>query len=144
MLSFWKVMLKSPTFLPFFLTNLSQKHRIICLSSMKLVTIPQKKSLSEIKFHNMWKKLTMIGITLTDIIVFQFFQFSTFTADCPMVIFGEEHRNDSRLQYFNLIFWNRKMPIQREWRPDIGDIEKAWLGIVSSPAARTTTPRDSR
>ena len=36
------------------------------------------------------------------------------------------------------------MPIQREWRPDIGDIEKAWLGIVSSPAARTTTSGDSR
>ena len=42
MLSFWKVMLKSPTFWPFFSTNLSQKHKINFLSSMKLVTVPQK------------------------------------------------------------------------------------------------------
>ena len=42
MLSFWKVMLKSPTFWPFFSTNLSQKHKINFLSSMRLVTVPQK------------------------------------------------------------------------------------------------------
>ena len=38
MLYYLKVMLKSPTFLPFFLTNLSQKHKIFFLNQMKLGT----------------------------------------------------------------------------------------------------------
>ena len=36
MLYFWKLMLKSPIFWPIFSTNLSQKHKIICLDIIKL------------------------------------------------------------------------------------------------------------
>ena len=42
MLYFLKVMLKSPTFLPLFLTNLSQKHKIIFINKMKLGTNSKK------------------------------------------------------------------------------------------------------
>ena len=81
MLSFWKVMLKSPTFWPFFSTNLSQKHKINFLSSMKLVTVPQKlfpnpKSNFTICEKN-WQWLELVWQRYNCFSIFPIFHFSS-------------------------------------------------------------------
>ena len=81
MLSFWKVMLKSSTFWPFFSTNLSQKHKIIFLSSMKLVTIPQKlfpnpKSIFTIS-EKIWQRLELVWQRYNCFSIFPIFHFSS-------------------------------------------------------------------
>ena len=81
MLSFWKVMLKSPTFWPFFSTNLSQKHKINFLSNMKLVTVPQKlfpnpKSNFTICEKN-WQWLELVWQRCNFFSIFPIFHFSS-------------------------------------------------------------------
>ena len=92
MLSFWKVMLKSPTFWPFFSTNLSQKHKINFLSSMKLVTVPQKlfpnpKSNFTICEKN-WQWLELVWQRYNCFSIFPIFHFSSRLPICVLLYSG--------------------------------------------------------
>ena len=68
-------------FLTIFSTNLSQKHKIIFLSSMKLVTIPQKlfpnpKSIFTIS-EKIWQRLELVWQRYNRFSIFPVFHFSS-------------------------------------------------------------------
>ena len=109
MLYFWKVILKVTTFLPYFLTKLSQKHKKKFLNKMKLGTNPQKLFLHpKSNFTICEKKSTTIASIFKKLWLFFYFSNFSLFGSFALVLFPKD-------QTFLFLFLQLS-PIKAYWQ----------------------------